>query len=115
MTPKPIGGATGPGANSQWVAAVVLGVLGLLLVAGLATGVIRHKPQRARRSAGRVAISLDATFAPRDRQDSLEYLLDDQHKVVMEQQRGDGDPEEETSPVVFEYPDEIDCEPTEPV
>jgi len=105
----------GPGASSLWVAAVVFGVLGLIVVAGLATGVIRLSPQRARRSAGRAAISLDATFAPRDRQGALEYLLDDQHRVVMEQQRGDGDPEGEPSPVVYEYPDEIDCEPTEAV
>ena len=113
MTPTPSDGAIAQGAGSLWIAAIVAGILGAIFLTGLATGVIRLNPQRTRRAGGRAAVALDATLSPRDRRDALEYLLDDQHRVVMEQEHGDGDSDEEPPPVLYAYPDELDGEHVE--
>ena len=105
----------GQGASPLWAAVVLLVLLGAALAAGLLTGAIRLDAQRLRRSGRRAAVGLDATFSPRDRQDALNFLLDDQHRVVLEQERGDGDPDGSHESVLYEYPDGVNCDPTEAV
>ena len=95
-----------------WALTAVFAVSALLLVVGLVTGAIRATPGRIRKSGGRAAMTFDATFAPRDRRDALEYLLDDQHRVVVEQEEGDGGGDEDAPPVLFEYPSEVDGGPS---
>jgi hypothetical protein len=110
MTPAACPSTAGP-STIFWLAVILLGILAVLIVAALATGKIRLDPKRTRRSAGRAAISLDAAFAPKGRKEALEHLLDDQHTIVMEDPRGDGDPDGEDARVLFRYVDTADGEP----
>ncbi len=111
MSPPPSAAPLGRPSSPLWMVAVLFAVFALLLVAGLVTGVIRATPSKARRSAGRAAVAFDATFAPQGRREALEYLLHDQHRVVLEKERGDGGGDGDQPPVVFRYPDEDDGEP----
>jgi hypothetical protein len=109
MTPTPTVTTSAWSSSRLWVGAGVVAVFVLLFVAGLVTGAVRVDRSRARKSTGRAAIMLDATLSTGDRQAGLEYLLDDQHRVVLEQAQGDGD--EDGPSVLFEYPGEEDREP----
>jgi hypothetical protein len=110
MSPLLRAGQTGP-RTLLWVAVIGLGILGALIAGALAAGKIRQDPKRTRRSAGRAAISLDAAFAPKGRKEALQHLLDDQHTIVMEDPRGDGDPDGEDAGVLYQYADADDVEP----
>ena len=112
MTPTLPGAPIGHSASASWPAAIALAVLVALFAAGLAFGVIRLNPDRARRGATRSVLALDAALAPRGRQDALEYLIENQHQIVMEQ-HDDGEAKSGAPPVLFEYPNEQNGEHAE--
>jgi hypothetical protein len=103
MTSTPTVEASGPSASATWSAAILLGLLGALIVVGLATGKIRLNPERARRAGGRAAVSLDAALSPQGRKEALEHMLDNQQTIVVEQQVGDGDSGAGGTSRLFEY------------
>ncbi len=109
MTPTPTLMTDAPSTGRLWTIAVLVGVGGVLLLIGLLTGAVRLRPSRRRGSGRRAAMMLDVALSPQDRRAGLEYLLDDQHRVVLEQGQGDGDGEEPT--VLYEYPSEDDRDP----
>jgi hypothetical protein len=78
------------------------------LVAGHATGRIRLGSARASLAGRRAAIGFDAAFAPLERKQALEYMLNLGDRVVTDDASGDGDGDSESDPVIFEYSDESD-------
>ena len=111
MTPTPSATPLVHSSARLWTLAAVFAAFGLLLLAGLVVGIIRTSPTKARRSAGRAAVAFDATLAPQGRREALEYLLHDQHRVILEQEKGDDDGDDDKPAVVFQYPREDNSGP----
>jgi len=92
--------------SSGLVLLIAVGAVAVLAVIGVATGAIRLSSARVRRSTRGTAMGVDAVLSPRGRRESIEYLLHDQHTIVLDQDSGDGDADEGLSAVLYEVPDD---------
>ena len=106
MTPTPILRGSNSMPNSVLVLLTAVGAVAVLAVIGVATGAIHLTSTRVRRSTRGTAMGVDAVLSPRGRRESIEYLLHDQHTIVLDQDSGDGDPDEGRSTVLYEVPDD---------
>lgn len=107
MTPTPLAEAAPRLMEEFWLIAGILGVLGLLLIIGLITGQVSFKSSNVDKGIRRATMTLDATLAGPERQAAIEYVLQDQDKVVLDQERGEGDDDgEDDCLMLFQHPED---------
>ncbi|MFQ6100132.1 MAG: hypothetical protein ACE5OS_02705 [Anaerolineae bacterium] len=82
MTPTPVPEVAAPSMTGFWL---IVGFIGLI------TGEVSLKPYKLRRAGMRGAMTFDAMYSGKDKQAAIEYILDEQHLVVLDQERGEGD------------------------
>ena len=105
MTPTPLAEAAPPSMAEFWLIVGILGVLMSFLIVGLITGQVSFKSSNVDKGMGRAMMTLDAALGGSERQAAIEYVLD-QDKVVLDQERGEGDGEGENDHLVlFQYPE----------
>lgn len=89
-----------------WIFIGFIGVVLVLFIIGYITGEVSFEPYSLRRAGMRGGMTLDAMFSGPERQAAIEYVLEDQDKVVLDQERGEGDGEGENDHLVlFQYPE----------
>ena len=107
MTPTPLAKAALPSMEEFWLIVGALGVLALLLIIGLITGQISFKSSNVDRGMRRAMMTLDATLTGPERRAAIEYVLEDQDEVVLDQERGKGDSDgEDDRLMLFQYPED---------
>lgn len=95
MTPTPIPEtAPSPSMTGFWVVVGFIGVVALLLIVGLITGEVSFEPYKLRRAARRGMLTTEALFSGPGKRAAIEYIRDEEHLVVLDQERGEGDGDE---------------------
>jgi len=87
-----------------WVFVGFIGMVALLLIVGLITGEVSFEPYKLRRAGMRGGMTLDAMLSGADKRAAIEYILDEQGQVVLDQERGEGDGDGEDDRTVL-YPE----------
>ena len=106
MTPTPLAKTAPASMEEFWLIVGILGVLALLLIIGLITGQVSFRSSNVDKGMRRAMMTLDATLGGPERQAAIEYVLEDQDKVVLDQERGEGDGDREDDHLVlFQYPE----------
>lgn len=106
MTPTPLAEAAPPSMAEFWLIVGILGVLMSFLIVGLITGQVSFKSSNVDKGMGRATMTLDAALGGSERRAAIEYVLEDQDKIVLDQERGEGDGEGENDHLVlFQYPE----------
>lgn len=95
MTPTPVVEATPSSMTGFWVIVGFIGVVALLLIIGHITGKVSFEPYKLRRAGMRGGMTLDAMLSGPERRSAIEYILDEEHMVVLDQERGEGDEEQD--------------------
>ncbi len=96
MTPTPVPGVvTPPSMIEFWILIGFIGVVFVLLIVGLITGKVSLEPRKLRQAGMRAGMAVDALYSGLDRRAAIEYVLDEQHAVVIDQERGEDDDDEE--------------------
>ena len=107
MTPTPLAEAAPSLVEEFWLIVGLLGVLALLLIIGLITGQVSFKSSNVNKSVRRAIMTFDAPLSGPGRRTAIEYVLTEQDKVVLDQERGEGDDDgEDDSLVLFQYPED---------
>jgi hypothetical protein len=91
MTPTPVTEVATPSMTGFWLIVGFIGVVALLLIIGLITGEVSLKPYKLRRAGIRGAMTFDGIYSGKDKRAAIEYILDEEHLVVLDQERGEGD------------------------
>ncbi len=91
MTPTPVTKVAPPSMTEFWLLVGLIGVIALLFTIGLITGKVSLKPHKLRRAGMRGGMTLDAMLSGQDKRAAIEYILEEQHLVVLDQERGEDD------------------------
>lgn len=104
MTPTPEV-ATSSSMLGLWITIGIFGGVFVLIVASFIASRVSSEPRNLRRAGMRAGMAMDALYSGLDRRVAIEYVLDEQQAVVLDQERGDGndDEEEEDWDVYREY------------
>ena len=94
MTPTPEV-ATSSSTIGFWIVIGVFGAVFVLLIASFIASRVSSEPRKLRRTGIRAGMAVDALYSGLDRRAAIEYVLDEQQAVVLDQERGEDDDDEE--------------------
>jgi hypothetical protein len=90
MTPTPEV-ATSSSTLGIWIVIGVFGGVFVLIIASFVASRVSSEPRSLRRAGMRAGMAVDALYSGLDRRAAIEYVLDEQQAVVLDQERGEGE------------------------